>query len=311
MLFPREHDHFLRRSLGLASVLLCLAAASGAGPAVAPAAAATASDPGSLEAELYNLVEHDRWQQGERGLVLNPTLAGLARGAPHQSCGGGQVFHGRAQDMVERSYFSHTLPPCAALIFPAIQVAGLPFAAAAENIAWAQGSGLASPGLVNSGFMASPEHRANILGAYNSVGVGAWLAPGVWTGGGGARTGVILFAVIFAHVPGVVGPAAAPPPPPPVAALPAPAPRPAAVEVAAPAPEPSPTSQALGDHDGVTLAAPLADMRPPTVEGAAVGPAFLRRVGFLFLVVVLPLALLVATLCWWRKRRLPWPDGGP
>jgi uncharacterized protein YkwD len=310
LLFLRRHYHFIRRSIGLTTVLLCLAAAGVAGPAASPAAASAGPDPGSLEAQLYNLIQQDRWQRGETGLVLNPTLAGLARGSSHQSCGGGQVFHGRAQDMVERNYFTHQIPPCGALIFPAIAAAGQPFAAAAENIAWSQG-GSSSPGIVNSGFMASAEHRTNILGSYNSVGVGAWPAPDGWAPGGG-RSGVVVFSVIFARVSGVVGPAGPPPPPPaPVAAAPPPAPPPpSGPETAPPPPEPSPASQVLGDHDGVTLAAPLADTLPPVVTGAAVGPAFLRRLGFMMLALLLPGAILAVAV--WRRvsRRAALPTEG-
>jgi hypothetical protein len=304
----RSNYHFLRRTTGLSSVLLCLAAAAVAGPAPISASAATGVDPAALESRLYSLLQQDRWRQGDPGLVLNQTMAGLARSAPHQSCGGGQVFHGRAEDMAERNYFAHQIPPCGALIFPAVQAAGVPAAAEAENIGWTASAGGASADVVNSTFMASADHRANILGPYNSLGVGAWPAPSGW-GPAGGRSGVVVFAVIFARVPGVFGPAPPPPPPQPAVAAPAP-PLPTAAEPAPQPPEPSPTSQVLADHDGVTLAAPLADMMPEAVTGAAVGPAFLLRV--VPMLLVLAVAPAVAAVATWRGRRdrTRRPDGG-
>jgi len=164
----------------------------------APASAGPAFDPSGLEAQLFSQLQQDRWQQGLGGLALNGTLAAFARSAPFQPCPG-VTAHGRAEDMVERNYFSHQVPPCGAEGWVAVQAAGLPMQAWAENIAWTQGSGADSAGVVNSDFMASPGHRANILGNYNSVGVGAWPAAGTWTGAGGARSGVIVFAVMFAN----------------------------------------------------------------------------------------------------------------
>jgi hypothetical protein len=64
---------------------------------------------------------------------------------------------------------------------------------------------------VNSAFMNSPGHRANILGGYNQVGVGAVMASGPWSG----YNGVIMFTEIFVQGP-------LPPPPPPTRPTPTP-----------------------------------------------------------------------------------------
>jgi hypothetical protein len=249
-------------------------------------------------------MQQDRMQQGMNGLAVNPTLAAYARGASFQPCPG-VTAHGRAADMVERNYFSHAIPPCGAAVWTALQASGLPMQASGENIAWSQGSGVNSPGVVNSQFMASPGHRANILGNYNSVGVGAWPATGAWSGGDGTpRNNVILFAVIFARIPGVVGPA--PPrvaalPPPPVAAAPAPPPPPVAAE---PPPAPAPTAQVLNDShvERHITVGPLTVARSNTV---GVGPALLEGFAVLVLLLLGPPIGIAAAL---RSRRRP-PSG--
>lgn len=245
-------------------------------------------------------MQQDRAQQGMNGLAVNGTLAAYARGASFQPCPG-VVAHGRAEDMVERNYFSHAIPPCGAAVWSPLQNA-LPMQATGENIAWSQGAGVNSPGVVNSQFMASPGHRANILGDYNAVGVGAWPSSGPWTGAGGPRDNVILYAVIFARIPGVVGPApprvaALPPPPPPP---PPPAPPPVAV---APPPAPAPTAQVLNDShvERHITVGPLTIARSTS---AAVGPAFLEGFAVLLLLVLGPPIGMTAAI---RARRRPSP----
>jgi hypothetical protein len=250
-----------------------------------------------------SLMQQDRFQQGMSGLVVNGTLAAYARGASFEPCPG-VTAHGRAEDMVERNYFAHAIPPCGAPVWRALQNTGLPMQTAGENIAWSQGSGVNSPGVVNSQFMASPGHRANILGDYNAVGVGAWPAAVPWTGAGGPRDNVILYAVIFARLSGVVGPApprvaALPPPPPPPAEAPAPPPPVAA----APPPAPAPSAQVLNDShvERHIKVGPLIIARS---SGAAIGPAFLEGFAILLLLVLGPPIGIAAA---GRARRRPPP----
>jgi len=189
---------------------------------------------------LYDRTQQDRWNIGIPGLAWNPTLAGLAGDAPHHVCGSGLTIYGRAQDMIDRNYFSHQIPPCGSQIFPAVAAAGVSFSAAAENMGWTSGSGASSPEVVNQNFINSPVHRANVFGDFNSVGVGAAVSPGAWSGGGASYNNVVMLVVIFARVPGVQGPwpprPPAPPPPPPLVADPPP-------PAAAPAPPPPPVAE--------------------------------------------------------------------
>jgi uncharacterized protein YkwD len=297
---PLNRSTHLFRGITVAiAVVVCLLAGGVGGLSIAPASAAPAFDPSGLETQLVSLMQQDRFQQGMSGLVVNGTLAAYARGASFQPCPG-VTAHGRAEDMVERNYFAHAIPPCGAPVWSALQSSGLPFQAAGENIAWSQGSGVNSPGVVNSQFMASPGHRANILGDYNAVGVGAWPAATPWTGAGGPRDNVILYAVIFARLPGMVGPA-----PPRVAALPpppaeAPAPPPP-VAAPPPPPAPAPSAQVLNDSHverHITIG-PLIIARSTS---AAIGPAFLEGFAILLLLVLGPPIGIAAA---GRRRRPP------
>jgi uncharacterized protein YkwD len=285
--------------------LACLLAGLMGVLTAAPASAGPAFDPAGLEAQLFSLLQQDRWQQGLGGLALNGTLAAYARSAPFQACPG-VVAHGRAEDMVERNYFSHQVPPCGTEAWVPVQAAGLPMQAWAENIGWTQGSGAASAAVINSSFMASPGHRANILGNYNSVGVGAWPATGVWTGAGGPLSGVVVFAVMFARVPGAGGPPPPRPAPPPAVAAPrvAPPPAPAPQQPPAPPPAPSaaPVTQVLDASDRMgaqlrTVARPLSIRR---ADRTLLGPALL---GGLAILLVGVLGTTTALGAAFRERR--------
>ncbi len=162
-----------------------------------PAQAAT-FDPTSAEQQMYSLINQDRAQNGLGPLTANPTLFNIARGAPHQVCGGGVTYHGRAQDMIERNYFSHQIPPCNSYVWPILQSYGISYMSAGENIVWNTYTPQAtSVDQGNTWLMNSPAHRANILGDYNQVGVGAWAAPGAWSDGTGTYNGVQIYVEIF------------------------------------------------------------------------------------------------------------------
>jgi uncharacterized protein YkwD len=105
----------------------------------------------------FSLVNQDRAANGVAGLRFS---GGLARVAQY-----------RAQDMLNRGYFSHYDPATGQLAFSALMhLWGIPYTTAGENIAWSTNP---SMGEINTMFMNSPEHRANILnGAYHQAGIG-------------------------------------------------------------------------------------------------------------------------------------------
>jgi uncharacterized protein YkwD len=180
-------------------------AAAGAVPtgmiAAVPAHAAVSFDAAGAEAQLLGELNTDRAQNGLGPVVLNTTLGNIARNAPHNVCGTG-TLHGRSQDMIERGYFSHQVPPCSAYAWPILSSYGVQYSSAGENIGWNNYAPQStSVDQVNTAFMNSPGHRANILGAYNQVGIGAYMAPGNWSYGGQTYTGVIMYTEIFIQGP--------------------------------------------------------------------------------------------------------------
>lgn len=105
----------------------------------------------------FSLVNQDRAANGVAGLRFSGALA--------------RVAQYRAQDMLNRGYFSHYDPATGQLAFSALMhLWGIPYTTAGENIAWSTNPSMAA---INTMFMASPEHRANILnGAYHQAGIG-------------------------------------------------------------------------------------------------------------------------------------------
>src|SRR5260370_9483626 len=110
--------------------------------------------------------------------------------------------------MFTRQFFSHQFRPCGQYVWPVLPSYGVQWTSVGENIAWNTYSPQSTSVIdANTAFMNSAGHRANILGAYNQVGVGAFAAPGPWSDGTGApRNGAPLYL-------GIVSPPPLPPPP--------------------------------------------------------------------------------------------------
>ena len=141
-------------------------------PAAAPAALAAApvaaqpapahpappvSGVGGAAGVQFSLVNQDRAANGVAPLAYSASLA--------------RVAQYRAQDMLNRNYFSHYDPSTGQLAFvQLLHMWGIPYSTAGENIAWSTDP---SMGAINTMFMNSPEHRANILkSAYHQLGIG-------------------------------------------------------------------------------------------------------------------------------------------
>ncbi len=105
----------------------------------------------------FSLINQDRAANGLASLAYSASLA--------------RVAQYRAQDMLNRNYFSHYDPSTGQLAFVGLlRLWGIPYTTAGENIAWSTNPSMAG---INTMFMNSPEHRANILkAAYRRVGVG-------------------------------------------------------------------------------------------------------------------------------------------
>jgi len=105
----------------------------------------------------FSLVNQDRAASGMASLAWSASLA--------------RVAQYRAQDMLNRNYFSHYDPSTGQLAFvQLLRLWGIPYSSAGENIAWSTNPSMAA---INTMFMNSPEHRANILGGtYHRAGIG-------------------------------------------------------------------------------------------------------------------------------------------
>ena len=141
--------------------------AAPAAPALAPVAARpdpTRRPPtppvvgvGGAAGTEFSLINQDRAANGVVPLAYSASLA--------------RVAQYRAQDMLNRNYFSHYDPSTGQLAFVGLlRLWGIPYSTAGENIAWSTNPSMAG---INTMFMNSPEHRANILkAAYHRVGLG-------------------------------------------------------------------------------------------------------------------------------------------
>ena len=151
---------------------------------------------------MLELVNEERRAAGLVQLVADPTLSANAEDAPYSGCG--FTVLGRAKDMGERNYFSHTILGCLTQsVFNILQSTGLVYSGAAENIAWMNGSTdpLVAAENLHGQLMGSSGHRANILNPnFTKIGIGSWRTVGdqTWSGGGFPLTRVFIAAQIFA-----------------------------------------------------------------------------------------------------------------
>ena len=160
--------------------------------------ATTGWNQGSAEATLWQLLNGARTNNGLAPVQQHGTLVGIARG--------------RSADMLNRDYFSHTIPGCGCLVYTQYDANGVAYVWAGENIGW--NSGLEdsySPVRVHERFMASPGHRANVLdGRFTHAGVGAAAADNKMFQGYVQNTR--MYTELFLQAPGAA-PAPAPAPP--------------------------------------------------------------------------------------------------
>lgn len=168
----------------------------------------------SLDSALLSLLNGDRAGHGLPTFQSSAPLGSVAENWTYGGCGFSVA--GRAEDMVRRNYFSHTILNCGSQnAFSIMRAAGIPFNAAAENIGYCSGCSGANAAAqwINSHFMASPEHEGNILNSsYTTVGIGSWWtsAGQTWSGAGSAQSNVVVVAVEFTDAPRTAAPAPAP-----------------------------------------------------------------------------------------------------
>jgi hypothetical protein len=220
----------------------------------------TGWDQSTAEATLWQLLNGARTNNGLAPLQQHGTLVALARW--------------RSADMLQRDYFSHTIPGCGCLVYTYYDSNGLKYNWAGENIGWNSGlDDASSPIRVHEAFMASPGHRANVLDArFTQGGVGAAAADGQLYQGYVQNTR--MYTELFMQPKVTTAPAPAPAPPAPAPA-PTPTPsgggttRPVARATPAPTPEPQPIEVAVNAPARPTSAAGLDGVTTVVVESAA------------------------------------------
>ncbi len=167
----------------------------------------------SFNQQMLQLVNQQRSAAGIAPLQWSASLGSAAEDAPYNGCG--FPVQGRAKDMGQRNYFSHTILGCPTQgAFDLLGALGVVSAASGENIGWMNGTSdysLAAQRLM-SDFMNSPPHRANILNPnYTHIGIGSWqTSPGqMWSGAGTPLANVWVTAQIFGRLPVTTAPALA------------------------------------------------------------------------------------------------------
>ena len=185
----------------------------------------------------------------------------------------------RAQDMSVRDYFSHQIPPQGYEVFHYMDLRGIQYVLAGENIGWDDAADDQATTMIQQMFMNSPEHRSNILGAlWDSMGVGAYKGT----------DGRLMYCVLFKETKPAATPTPTPRPTPvptprpvstpapvstphpaPVATRP-PTPTPTEAPAATPTPSPSPSPSPSPNPTATPSPAPLipADTSGPTVPTA-------------------------------------------
>jgi uncharacterized protein YkwD len=179
----------------------------------------------AAESTLVTLTNRARAQHGLRALKVDSKLTAIARS--------------RSKDMVVRNYFSHTILGTNYNVFHILDQKGYCYRIAGENIGYNYYPDDSAAAAVQSQFMGSPDHRANILSkAWDVVGIGAYKGPG--------SPGKKMFTVIFADRCGSTSTSTStakpkPTPRPTTKPRPAATPKPTAKTTPKPTPTPTPT----------------------------------------------------------------------
>ena len=183
--------HPVRRERRLALAVALLFAVTSVATLAAPAATLawdTNAFSSTSESQLVTLTNRARANAGLKSLKVDSTLRSVARW--------------RSKDMIQRDYFSHTIPGYGK-VWDKLNAIGYCYRVAGENIGWNNYPDDLATAAVQQAFMNSSGHRANILGkAWDVIGIGAYKGPTgkkMWTdlfadkcgtsGGGGGGGG--------------------------------------------------------------------------------------------------------------------------
>ena len=151
-----------RRFALLVALLLALTSLGGiAAPAGVRATWDVDGADAASEDLLASLTNQSRADGGMRTLAVDLELVELARW--------------RSQDMAEREYFSHAIPPAGTKVFDELSARGYCYEVAGENIGWLAGPDAGAEERIQQMFLDSETHRDVLMGkAWDVVGVGSW-----------------------------------------------------------------------------------------------------------------------------------------
>jgi uncharacterized protein YkwD len=123
------------------------------------------------ESTLVTLTNRARAQHGLKALKVDSKLTAIARS--------------RSKDMIVRDYFSHTIKGTNYNVFHILDQKGYCYRIAGENIGYNNYPDDSATWAVQTQFMGSPDHRANILRKdWDVIGIGAYKGPNnkkMWT----------------------------------------------------------------------------------------------------------------------------------
>jgi uncharacterized protein YkwD len=170
------------------------------------------------ESALVAMTNRARASAGLKALKVDSTLHSVARW--------------RSKDMIDRNYFSHSIPGYGK-VWDKLNAIGYCYNVAGENIGWNNYPDDSATAAIQSAFMGSPGHRANIMGkTWDVIGIGAYKGS----------SGKKMWTVLFADKCGSTAPKPTPKPRPKPTARPAPrvTPKPAPKATPRPTPKPAP-----------------------------------------------------------------------
>lgn len=155
--FSKRRTHRRSALVGVVVALGLAAAACGpAAPAEAPAPGCPGGPPDAITSTIVNRVNADRGARGLGGLSWNARLGCLANEWSNVMAGNGSLTHRNLSATINSPGFES-------------------YAGLGENIF--VGSGNLDGNTIHSAWMGSPPHYENIVGNYDSIGVG-WARSG-------------------------------------------------------------------------------------------------------------------------------------
>jgi len=230
----------IKRIAGISLALAALAILATASPAFGWSPGSFSTDDEQL---LFTLTNQDRASAGLPALTNDSYL--------HKEA------EWRAQDMGDRDYFSHKIPPDNKMVFDYMQADHYCFKVAGENIGLSTYGDDIATTKIEAAFMGSTSHRENILGTWSKMGIGAYKAA----------DGRKLYAVLFSLPCGSSAPKATAKP---KAAATA---KPVVKATATPTPTPSATPAPTDTPDATDAPTDVVAVANPTTEPTdAAGP---------------------------------------